>query len=72
MEKDIDLVLSAADDAGVDLPVTRHMKALLRAAVDAGYADDDLMALFLQLRNASAHGAPPLPVAQYPDQEVVR
>jgi len=56
----------------VDLPVARHMKALLRAAVDAGYADDDLMALFLQLRNASAHGAPPLPVAQYPDQEVVR
>jgi 3-hydroxyisobutyrate dehydrogenase-like beta-hydroxyacid dehydrogenase len=75
MEKDIDLVLSAADDAGVDLPVARHMKALLRAAVDGGYADDDLMALFLQLRNASARGVPavqPSPVAEYPDQEVVR
>jgi len=59
MEKDIDLVLEAADDAGVELPVARQLKGLLRAAVDAGYADDDFMALFLHLRSAS-------------DQEVVR
>ncbi len=59
MEKDIDLVLDAADDAGVELPVARQLKGLLRAAVDAGYADDDFIALFLHLRSAS-------------DQEVVR
>jgi 3-hydroxyisobutyrate dehydrogenase-like beta-hydroxyacid dehydrogenase len=62
MEKDIDLVLDAAEEAGVDLPVAREMKELLRAAIDAGYGDDDFMALFLQLRSASL----------YPDQEVVR
>ena len=62
MEKDIDLVLDAAEEAGVELPVTREMKALLRAAIDAGYGDDDLMALFLHLRGASF----------YSDQEVVR
>ena len=59
MEKDIDLVLDAADDAGVELPVARQLKGLLRAAADAGYADDDFIALFLHLRSAS-------------DQEVVR
>jgi 3-hydroxyisobutyrate dehydrogenase-like beta-hydroxyacid dehydrogenase len=52
MEKDIDLVLDAADDAGVELPVARQMKGLLRAAAEAGYADDDFMALFLHLRSA--------------------
>jgi 3-hydroxyisobutyrate dehydrogenase-like beta-hydroxyacid dehydrogenase len=59
MEKDIDLVLGAAEEAGVELPVAGEMKALLRATIDAGYSDDDFMALFLHLRSAS-------------DQEVVR
>jgi 3-hydroxyisobutyrate dehydrogenase-like beta-hydroxyacid dehydrogenase len=54
MEKDVDLVLDAAEEAGVDLPVARRMKALLRAASDAGYADDDFMALFLHLRGAAS------------------
>jgi 3-hydroxyisobutyrate dehydrogenase-like beta-hydroxyacid dehydrogenase len=62
MEKDIDLVLDAADEAGVELPVAREMKALLRAAIGAGYADDDFIALFLHRRSAS----------RYRDQEVVR
>jgi 3-hydroxyisobutyrate dehydrogenase-like beta-hydroxyacid dehydrogenase len=53
MEKDIDLVLDAADENGVDLPMARKLKELVRAAVDAGYGDDDFMALFLALRNAS-------------------
>ena len=54
MEKDIDLVLDAADEAGVELPVAAELKTLLRAAIDAGYADDDFMALFLHLRSASS------------------
>lgn len=54
MEKDIDLVLDAAERAGLELPVARQMKALLRAAIDAGYGDDDFMALFLQLRGAAS------------------
>lgn len=53
MEKDIDLVLDAADEKGVELPMAQELKELVRAAVDAGYGDDDFMALFLALRNAS-------------------
>jgi 3-hydroxyisobutyrate dehydrogenase-like beta-hydroxyacid dehydrogenase len=74
MEKDIDLVLEAADEAGVELPLAREMKAHLRAAIDAGYADKDFMALFLQLRSASgldAVSAVPR-ASEHSDQEVVR
>jgi 3-hydroxyisobutyrate dehydrogenase len=52
MEKDIDLILDAADDGGVVLPVARELKALLRAAIEAGYGEDDFMALYLNLRDA--------------------
>lgn len=62
MEKDVDLVLDAADENDVALPIARELKRLLREAVEAGYADDDFIALFLHLRNAS----------RYRDQEVVR
>jgi 3-hydroxyisobutyrate dehydrogenase-like beta-hydroxyacid dehydrogenase len=54
MEKDIDLVLDVAGKANVDLPLAGHLKALLRAAVEGGYADDDFMALYLQLRSAAS------------------
>ena len=60
MEKDIDLALDVAGQAGLELPVTREMKRLLRATAEAGYADDDFIALFLRLRSASL------------DQEVLR
>jgi 3-hydroxyisobutyrate dehydrogenase-like beta-hydroxyacid dehydrogenase len=75
MEKDIDLVLDAADEAGVELPLAKEMKAHLRAAIDAGYADDDFMALFLHLRSVTGLDAPPPQVSrvsEHPDQEVVR
>jgi 3-hydroxyisobutyrate dehydrogenase-like beta-hydroxyacid dehydrogenase len=62
MQKDIDLILDAADENAVDLPVARELKRLLRATADAGYADDDFIALFLQLRGATRSR----------DQEVVR
>jgi 3-hydroxyisobutyrate dehydrogenase-like beta-hydroxyacid dehydrogenase len=54
MEKDIDLVLDAARQSEVELPLAQHLKALLRAAVEAGYADDDFMALYLNLRGAAS------------------
>ena len=50
MEKDIDLVLDAADERGVELPLAAEMKAQLRDAIEAGYADDDFIALFQHLR----------------------
>ena len=53
MEKDIDLVLDAAEQEGVDLPLAREMKSLLRAAIEAGYAEDDFIALFPHLRGGS-------------------
>jgi 3-hydroxyisobutyrate dehydrogenase-like beta-hydroxyacid dehydrogenase len=75
MEKDIDLVLDAADEAGVELPIAGEMKRHLRAAIEAGYADDDFIALFLNLRKASGLeevAAPPASVSDKPEQEVVR
>ena len=75
MEKDIDLVLDAAEEAGVELPLATEMKGHLRAAVEAGYADHDFIALFLHLRSASGldeAGAPLSSVIEHPDQEVVR
>lgn len=59
MEKDVDLVLDAAEAAGVRLPLAVEIKALVRSAIDAGYGDDDFMALYPHLRSAS-------------DQEVLR
>ena len=53
MEKDIDLALDAAEEAGVELPLTSEMKSHLRAAMEAGYADDDFIVLFQHLRNTS-------------------
>jgi 3-hydroxyisobutyrate dehydrogenase-like beta-hydroxyacid dehydrogenase len=52
MEKDVDLMLEAAEAAGVRLPLTEEMKGLLRSAVDAGHADEDFMALYPHLRDA--------------------
>src|SRR5262245_32993919 len=74
MEKDIDLILDAADEAGVELPLAREMKTHLRATGEAGYADDDFIALFRNLRRTSGideSGAPSSTTKQ-PDQEVVR
>jgi 3-hydroxyisobutyrate dehydrogenase-like beta-hydroxyacid dehydrogenase len=51
MEKDVDLVLAAAEEAGVELPLAGELKALLRSAIEAGYADDDFISLFAHLRN---------------------
>ena len=51
MEKDIDLALDAADEAGIELPLTKEMKSQLRAAIEAGYADDDFIVLFQHLRS---------------------
>ena len=65
MEKDIDLALDAADEAGVERPLTREMKSHLHAAIEAGYADDDFIVLFQHLRNASG-------LSKRHDQEVVR
>jgi 3-hydroxyisobutyrate dehydrogenase-like beta-hydroxyacid dehydrogenase len=53
MEKDVDLILDAADGSGVEVPAAVQLKALLRAAVEAGYADHDFTALFLHRRSAS-------------------
>lgn len=53
MEKDIDLVLEAAVAAGVQLPVAGELKRLVRSTVEAGYGDDDFMALYLHLRSAA-------------------
>jgi 3-hydroxyisobutyrate dehydrogenase-like beta-hydroxyacid dehydrogenase len=50
MEKDVDLMLEAAEEAGVELPIAAHLKELLQATAADGYAGHDFMALFLHLR----------------------
>ena len=53
MEKDIDLVLDAAESGGVELPLARELKDHLHAAAEDGFADDDFIALFLHLRRTN-------------------
>ena len=53
MEKDVDLVLEEASSTGVPLPLAAELKRRIRAAVAAGYGDDDFMALYLNLREHS-------------------
>jgi 3-hydroxyisobutyrate dehydrogenase-like beta-hydroxyacid dehydrogenase len=53
MGKDVDLVLEEAASAGLHLPLAVQINALIRSAVDAGYGDDDFMALFPHLRDGS-------------------
>jgi 3-hydroxyisobutyrate dehydrogenase-like beta-hydroxyacid dehydrogenase len=66
MEKDVDLVLAVAEGAGVELPLAGELKRILLCAIEAGFADDDFISLFVHLRNASRR------VAGNPDREVVR
>jgi 3-hydroxyisobutyrate dehydrogenase-like beta-hydroxyacid dehydrogenase len=53
MEKDVNLVLDESAAAGVLLPLAAEIKARIRSAIDAGYGDDDFMALYLHLRDDS-------------------
>jgi 3-hydroxyisobutyrate dehydrogenase-like beta-hydroxyacid dehydrogenase len=71
MEKDIDLVLDVADDAGVGLPLAREMKAHLHAAIEAGYGDDDFIALLLYLRSVCGLDAAAAPLSNPTDQQEV-
>ena len=59
MAKDIDLVLDVADDHGLVLPLTQNLRQLLERTVEGGHADEDFMALFLQLREAAARESTP-------------
>jgi 3-hydroxyisobutyrate dehydrogenase-like beta-hydroxyacid dehydrogenase len=52
MRKDAGLILAAADQAGVELPVAAVLEELLEQTVAAGYGDDDFMALLLRLRGS--------------------
>jgi len=53
MLKDVGLVLDLAADNGVDLPFAERLSTLLESAVERGYGDQDFIALFRQLREAS-------------------
>ncbi len=56
MLKDVDLVLGLAAERGVDLPFAGHLRTLLEATAEGGHADQDFMALYLQLRQAASGG----------------
>jgi 3-hydroxyisobutyrate dehydrogenase-like beta-hydroxyacid dehydrogenase len=54
MQKDVDLVFDLAGEAGVDLPATREIAALLDATARNGHADEDFMAMLLELKDRAA------------------
>jgi len=75
MEKDVDLALDVAAQAGVELPLTEEMKEHLHATIEDGYGDDDFLALFQHLRRAC--GLEPADPAGWrassrPEREVAR
>ena len=57
MQKDVDLVFELAEEAGVDLPVTREIAAVLDATARNGHADEDFMAMLLELKERAAPAA---------------
>jgi 3-hydroxyisobutyrate dehydrogenase-like beta-hydroxyacid dehydrogenase len=59
MGKDVDLVLAEAASASVALPLTSELRKRIAAAIDAGYGDDDFMALYLDLRAQSSEAVLP-------------
>ncbi len=54
MQKDVDLVFDLAEEAGVELPATREIAALLDATARNGHADEDFMAMLLELKDRAA------------------
>jgi len=56
MAKDVDLVLDLAEERKLVLPFARHLRQLLERTAEGGHADEDFMALYLQLRQALATG----------------
>ena len=57
MLKDVELVLDLAAENGVELPYALHLRTLLEATAEGGHADEDFMALYLQLRQSLAGSA---------------
>ena len=50
--KDIGLVLAQAESTTTPLPLATRLEELVRSTIEAGYADDDFMALYLALRGS--------------------
>lgn len=60
MRKDIDLVLDLGREVGVDLPVTNELRSLLEASCEHGHADEDFIALVLELEERSTSARTPM------------
>jgi 3-hydroxyisobutyrate dehydrogenase-like beta-hydroxyacid dehydrogenase len=54
MQKDVDLIFDLAAETGVDLPATREISAVLDATARNGHADEDFMAMLLELKERAA------------------
>lgn len=57
LAKDVDLVLGFARQRGAAVPLTETLEAVLSETIEAGHGDDDMMALFLELRRRAGLGA---------------
>jgi 3-hydroxyisobutyrate dehydrogenase-like beta-hydroxyacid dehydrogenase len=54
MQKDVELVFDLAEEVGVELPATREIAAVLDATARNGHADEDFMAMLLELKERAA------------------
>jgi 3-hydroxyisobutyrate dehydrogenase-like beta-hydroxyacid dehydrogenase len=57
LAKDVDLVLGFAHRRGAAVPLTEALETVLSETIEAGHGDDDMMALFLELRRRARLGA---------------
>jgi 3-hydroxyisobutyrate dehydrogenase-like beta-hydroxyacid dehydrogenase len=64
MLKDVELVLDLAEQRRLELPFTFHLRQLLERTIEGGHADEDFMALYLQLREAAARESTPTGAAE--------
>ena len=64
MLKDVELVLDLAEERRVALPFTLLLRQLLERTIEGGHADEDFMALYLQLREAAARESTPTGAAE--------
>jgi 3-hydroxyisobutyrate dehydrogenase-like beta-hydroxyacid dehydrogenase len=54
MQKDVELVFDLAEEVGVELPATREIASVLDATARKGHADEDFMAMVLELEERTA------------------
>jgi 3-hydroxyisobutyrate dehydrogenase-like beta-hydroxyacid dehydrogenase len=56
--KDLDLIVGAAKDAGVPVPLARHMQAAYARLIEDGFADEDFFGIVKAVERSAGLGEP--------------